>query len=419
MSEFEQLGISGWLQLGSAPTEAPMTTEGPASPTVPSSLPQTGPNLSPDRTSLPEIPKSPTMEQILAELPEKEGNGAHIMLSYDGAPATLTGRYASELVNILSGLEKKYGCGSTLYNHRQKGQIKSLLESGDYFADLILVPIKDAADYANQGLLLPIPTEDLSFDVEGAYYKTACEGLTNDEQSYFLLPSSETPYEKSVVIYCNTALLSRICSYDTDITQKACEGALTLELLCKYLRLAASGLPKGHSLAQSPYSRAELEGFFKKNAIGDDALEMADFVTSAITSSVAKEDAISDFFAGNTVFYIGLTEDLRQFREAADSFAILPLPKSSANEESYPVVYDSSEIYVFAFPKTSANMSSALDLINGLALCARAELRFDFIESLYSSYIREQNSIVFTGVSRFDGKIVYAIPEGSDEEEIQ
>ena len=146
---------------------------------------------------------------------------------------------------------------------------------------------------------------------------------------------------------------------------------------------------------------------------------MADFVTSAITSSVAKEDAISDFFAGNTVFYIGLTEDLRQFREAADSFAILPLPKSSANEESYPVVYDSSEIYVFAFPKTSANMSSALDLINGLALCARAELRFDFIESLYSSYIREQNSIVFTGVSRFDGKIVYAIPEGSDEEEIQ
>ncbi len=407
LNEFEQLGFMGWLELGSdtsAPSTLPTTEEVPSA--VPSSVPETtsgSPDTEDILTALPTVPTSPTMAEILEALEKKDLKGSTAMISYTGSPSMFTGIEAGNIMEIFKGIEKKYNADSTLFNERSKEKLEELLASGEYFADLILVPLKDAVKYSEEGWLLPINTENLSLENNGAYYVSAAEPYSQDGAPYFLIPSTSTPYESSIVIYCNTDLLARGTG-EEGIVSFTKNGKWDLELFCKYIRLAEDKLTEEYIICDTVLSQDTLTSLLCGGLQEGDTLEMAKYALNSFRYS-DKSTALRDFFEGNSLFYIGHTSDLREFRESGDSYALLPIPKKDKTEEDYTLYYDDSEVYVFAVPSASANYESALTIIDALAVCGRFELRYNFVESMYTYYIRQRDSIPYTGVSRYDGII--------------
>ncbi len=419
-SEFEQLGPNGWLELGSGEVEPNGTTEAPSA--VPSLTPENTtpsptntPNTSeptptititPDRTSLPEIPKSPTVEELLSALENKNFSKNTVMLSYTGDPEAFTGINSSKIITALGALQIKYSLGATLYNQRNTAELEDLLKKGEYFADLLYIPFSEAVSYAEKGYLTPITEGSLSFNTDGAYYPNAClPYMSGNGELYFVLPSASTPYESSIVIYCNTELLKGLTGL-TDIVSITNEGDLTVDLLYRYISAAKEGIKEtgedGITFLDTNLSRDFLTRASNALYRTEKNKDIASYLLELCSYS-SSEDSEKKFFNGETLFLISHVSSLRDFRESADAYAILPLPKDKAEDELYPVIYDPDKVYVFALPHTSVNSTEALALVDGISLISRYEFRYNFIESLYELYIRRHDSIPYTTVSRFDG----------------
>ena len=412
LSEFVQLGAEGWLELGSDPEITPEITTEEAPSSVPSSLPQstvpvtnTPESTETVITSLPIIPESPSISELIEKLSFKDFGKAPIMLSYTGDPRAFTGIGSDKIISAIDSLEKKYNLGKTLYNKRTLSQLDELLEGEEYFADLLYISYTDAVRYYRSGYLAPISKDLISLKTEGAYYPEATrDHLTPQGDMFFVLPSSSTPYESSIVIYCNTDLLSRATGL-SDIVNVTKEGALDIETLYKYVALSAEKLPEGYTSLSTDISPEILELVAQVEYSSKKGTDIAGYLLEHCSYCSAK-DGVQSFFDGNSVFYISTVSTLRDFREAADSYAILPFPKDNITDGEYPLIYHPDDIYVFAIPESAVNKEIGIALIDGLALCSRFEFRFNFIESMYASYIRQHDSIVYTGVSRLDGTSV-------------
>lgn len=422
LSELEQLGVKGWLELG-APlgikTEEPPkpvltpTPETPYPTTVITPSP-TAPDFDLP-TSLPIIITPPTITQIIDGLEHKYFDNIPVMLSYTGAPSAFSGVNSSAVISAVDYIEYRTSSGNTLFNHRDRDELESLLSGEEYFADVIYVPISDAIKYARLGYLSPINHDVLSIETEEVYYTDVCEQNSPDEYTYFTLPSFSTPYEHSIVVYCNTDLLARITG-DNSILTAVEEGAWTVDLLFKYISLAKENLSDGYLSADTKLSKELLTGTLLSCSLTDVTREIAEYIASAFNYS-EEDTAIESFFQGRTVFYIGETEDLRKFNKSADSYAILPLPCENQFEEKYPVMYDPDQVYVLAVPKTAVNADQAMIMMDMVAMGTRYQFRFDFIESMYAAYIRQNTSILYTSVSRFDGTVyTQPIKDNSQEE---
>lgn len=421
LSEFEQLGLSGWLQLGS-PLSGVSTKEPQDTATVvpvtttkaPVTQVTTMPPATDILTSLPIIDPPPSMQKLLEQTDYQDFMGIPTMLSYTGSPSAFTGINSTDILEALNYIESRNNSGATLFNQRDPQELESLLAGEEYFADIIYIPISDAVKYANAGYLSQLNHDILSIDTEGAYYSEVCRKLSPDEYTYFALPSFSTPYENSIVIFCNTDLLVRKTGED-NIIDLVANGKWTFDLMFKYMALAGENLEEGYVVADTGLSKELLTGTLRSCTLTDTSLEIADFITNHFRYS-NKNEALASFFEGKTLFYAGTSADLREFSASADSYAILPLPCEDEYQENNPVMYDPSEIYVLAVPKTAVNGNQAMQLLDKVALGARYQFRYEFIESMYAVYIRKDSSIFYTSVSRFDGG-VYIEPQKENETE--
>lgn len=425
LSEFEQLGIKGWLELG-APlagniTQTPFPTQ------APSEIPTTTPTATQGMTLMPTPPKTnyltslpiinipPSIQKLLEEMPHKNFGGIPIMLSYTGTPSAFAGVNSSAIAEALDYIEFRHGSGDTLFNQREREELEQLLSGEEYFADAVYIPIGDAIKYATLGYLAPINHDNLSIETEEVYYTEVCESNSPDEYTYFTLPSFSTPYENAIVIYCNTDLLARTVTSREEFFEYLENGKWDVDLMLKYMSLAKEKIGDEYIIADTKLSKELLIGTLTSCCSTDYTRAIAEHIGESFRYS-HKDTAIENFFQGNTLFYIGETADVRYFSKSADSYAIVPLPCEDRYQEKYPVMYNPQEVYVLAVPKSAANGEQAMMIMDMVALSTRYQFRYDFIEAMYAAYIRQNTSIYYTSVSRFDG-LVYVKPLMADNTE--
>ncbi len=392
IDDFQRLGLLGWLNTGVKKGETTATptsgvTDSPSSTPGSSSADLT---IAPFPTVLPVIPRFPDMQTLLSSLELDLTNGRSFIMYISDTP-NVYALYGETVEKQNSLISEKFGF--TISSHKESAETINKLVSGeDYFADLLYIPLSEAVSLANKGLLIPF-NEGQGNGNEELFYIT-----NRSDTAYYAVPSFSVPYESNIVIYCNTDILARMGKY-TDITQVTSNGSFDIGLFSQMLNI--SSLPEGVCPIVSRFDSGKLEGILSA-AQGYTESSISESVLDALTVK-SSEDALSEFYTGKALFMIADISDIRELYDSYDSYAILPMPKADASDKDYPSLFDSDTLYVYAIPKSAVNLSAAKSYIKARCFASKYQFRYEFAESLYSYYLRQESSTAHLGVSLFSG----------------
>ena len=392
IDDFQRLGLRGWLNTGlkTDKSETPVTS---SEPSFPFGTPSTKDTVAPDTSQLlPVMPEIPDMETIISEidltLPDRKS-----FIMYISSTPNVYALYGDTVETQNSLINEKFALGVSAHNDNIE-IIDELLKSGEYFTDLLYIPLSSAVEYAQIGLLLPFAGSEYE---QGNSVKYSINN--NNYSEYFVVPSFSVPYESNIVIYCNTDLLKGL-GVSEHIAEIASDGKFDADIFCRLIN--SVNLPENCYNIVSSFSSEKISRIF---------LSSADYSNSGLAETLLSHLDISDdqaaekeFYNGNALFLIADVSNLRKFSDSYDSYAILPLPKADINDEAYPTVFNSDSLYVYAIPKSSQNSAAAMSYVVIRSIASKYQFRYEFAESLYSFYLRQSLSVKHLGTSVFSGK---------------
>lgn len=121
-------------------------------------------------------------------------------------------------------------------------------------------------------------------------------------------------------------------------------------------------------------------------------------------------DAYSRFVAGESLFYIGTLGEIDAFSATDEVFGVLPLPKYSADDPSYPSLTDGSSMSVLACPMNVASTAGTGILLSALNAASCDEINDIFLQSV-EPYLRTNTDYLtlphLVGTPRFDRKFIF------------
>ena len=116
--------------------------------------------------------------------------------------------------------------------------------------------------------------------------------------------------------------------------------------------------------------------------------------------------------------FLNTIDAIRDNFDSYDSYAAVCLPKADKAQDDYNVVINPDEVYVFAIPKGSENINSVYTIINTLSGVSEYCYKYEFIDSLYTYFVRESGSIPYLGINSYN-RIVPRILVFGDEQLIK
>lgn len=433
VDELTGKGLWGWLGVDN-PLDKEVDTKQPV-PTFPSGVTMTEdvsteiPTSTPIVPSVTELPVSteekkpptyPTYQELLSNINAVNMNGASLMMACPVGSKVLTWQNAEMYNSIMSEVNKKANVNLVLNpqdGDKLEENLRNAVENNGYCADVLYLPLSVATRYAKEGLLAEIDPSKLS-SVSGAYDVDLNSAVTMDGKLYGVASSSSASYENNVVIYLNTDLLKRL-DIEFDSYKAVENNEWTWEMI--YMLCSAAKLKNDGSFSISGslwdanktqallYSSSGLQltasdvygdekSKFQKDANTEFMAKLSVFMNSG--NFISGDEASSAFYNGELLLLVGNVEELRKHYTSCDSFAILPLPKVDSLQGDYVTVCDPDETYVYAFPKNGENFDRVLYLVDLMSCVSRYCFKNDFIESLYSIYIRQSDSIAMLGIDK-------------------
>lgn len=386
IDDFQRVGLRGWLNTG---VKKGVSTTAVPSPSAPPASSDT-PGVTPLPTKLPVIPEIPDMQELISSLNLNLPDERSFFMYLSGTPNVYK-YYGGSVEKQNNLIYDKFGF--TVISHNDSAEnIEKMLSGDDYLADLLYIPLSQAVSLAEKGMLAP-------FGDEQNYGNWELLNITNrSDKEYYALPSFSVPYESNIVIFCNTELLARIGQY-TDITEKTANGEFDTALFSRMLDI--SSLPEGVCTLVSKFDSEKLERIFM-SAAGYEESGISKKVLDALDNK-GSEDASGEFYKGNALFMIADVSDIRELYDSYDSYAVLPMPKTDVSDTDYPAIFDSDTLYVYAIPEGAANSEVAKAYVKARCVASKYQFRYEFAESLYSYYLRQESSTPYMGVSLLRG----------------
>lgn len=409
-------------------TEPPRTSESALTPSQ-TSVPAT---VTEDNITIPEYPK---YEELLAKMSATNMAGKALMISCPTGSSVLTWQNAETANSIIEAVNNKFNTNMFI-NPQDESEItdnlKSALESDEYAADLLYLPLPLAMEYAKAGYLAEIDISRLSGEI-GAYDTDINSAITIDGKTYALSSAISASYENNVVIYINTDLLERL-DIELDVYSTVEEKEWTWEMIYMLCSAAKEKNDGSFAISGSLWEKNKTKALLFSSSgmqlsisdkYGD---EKADFQKGSFPRFLDEisvfmngedflvgEEAREAFYKGELLLMVGNVGELREHYDSYDSFAILPMPMMDKSQDDYVTVCDPDEVYVFAIPINCENSENILYLLDVMSYVSRYCFKYDFIESLYSVYIRQSQSIPLLGIDHNNRFVPRILAFGDDE----
>lgn len=438
VDELTGKGVWGWLGIENPFMESTETAEPTVEPVVTPSIPSTvEPTADTETSSMPTLPPAiptgtipnyPGYKELIEKITSADFAKKPLMVACPTDSYVLTRQNAETVNSIISYVNQRFN--SYLFINPQDvdvitANLINSAENGEYAADLLYIPLPLAMEYAKQGLLAEIDINRLSGE-SGCYDTDINSAVLVDGKSYAISSSITAAYENNVVIYLNTDLLERL-DIELDVYKSVEEKEWTWEMIYMICSAAQEKIEKGETgnmdfeISGSVWDENKTKTLlfsssgmqlslpdkygtekpdFQKDSYPEFLAELSVFMNSGefLTGDTAKEA----FYKGELLMMVGSVGEVRENYHSYDSFAVLPMPLVDSHQENYVTVCDPEDIYVFAIPQNSENASTVLFLLDVMSYGSKYCFKYEFIESLYSIYIRQSRSIPFLGINSYD-----------------
>lgn len=338
---------------------------------------------------------------ILAPYPAYSFSSDAITVATDSFSPLLTKRemLSSSVSDIFTAIEEKYDTFLSVQNYPAESllsQCEESVKNGEYFADVIAIPLKDLPKYLEKNLLLPIRLLPFVREDSAGVDREATAAIAKDGEKYALLGSGSLAELGVVTMLFNMDLL-RSLGVEEDLIVKAENGEWTWDLFLTTLERAKEALPEGVSLLGTTLKREILAvaaydscGHFAGEAPDADAIARLDRMLACCTLS--EGEAERAFRDGKLLFMIGHTDDLYDYPTAKGIWSCLPMPKAEKDAE-YVCLYDPERTYVYGVLNRTVRSDHAGIYLQAAEAAAAGSCLSTLYYELLAGYIRDGSCI--------------------------
>ena len=250
---------------------------------------------------------------------------------------------------------------------------KTAIETGAFYADLLIVPQKSIGYLRQNGVLY-----DLKELYDDALGEDDCDvantlQMLGGNSLYGVVGNGVLSPGAYYCVFFNKDITNSF-GLTSELYENAKNGNWTLSSMVESGRECVSGdvfvtgsekqeafIEALFSASGMKYFNTENEGLPTVKDNGDRFGDFVEYMRQLIVSGelIIGDDAFDMFKNGKSVFYI---DTLDKALELNNNFGILPLPKYDAEQDKY-YTHTSGEALVFTVPKTKAKTEYSLDLI--------------------------------------------------------
>ncbi|MCI8332470.1 MAG: extracellular solute-binding protein [Clostridiales bacterium] len=327
----------------------------------------------------------------LDELPDADLEGvtlaltAHHKADFDDDSGDL---FSAALSARTAAVQDKYHVGVAVVEKDAASlyyDLQNSVAKGEYYSDLVAVPLSWYGRFAADGLLSPL-ADWPEVALDKPYYVNT-DALIFQGGQYGVIGAANQRAKYAYCVYFNAALAEQA---DLDLYGLVADGEWTWDL---FLSLLEGRYDAGVACA----SREELiNGMFTSSGLSYTALVDGIRIGSAVgertdgvidrAKRLLEEGAFADvdnpagFFAGGgCLFYIGTLSEAYSLNDMPDSYGILPLPCYEKGE-AY-ASYVSGDMPVLCIPAGAASSAHA-----GLLLEAYSAASYETVDKAYLSW---------------------------------
>ena len=354
-------------------------------------------------------------------------NKASVFYNEEGAASSISRAVEDRTVF----LKDKYGANVTVKEVSSKdltNELKTAIESGIPYCDMICVSAKDTVKLYTAGLLgdmnkLP------SFDIESAYFDpNNAKALATNSTLYMLADPTAQVYEETYVMFFNRDLVNTAAGKDPE--SLVMQGKWTWDAFNETARAAA---PKVYNKSASDilvdtfgYASYYSEGTFPLVMWNSCGLHLVDntyknpvslsMTVDEITSYASKlkssynsrgrfplegADAAKAFEEGRLAFFCNKLDYFYALRDGTtlgSNYGMLPMPKYDENQKDYHCMVG-SDARVFSIPKSVENADESRKMFVSAviqATCAsgRTTIKKAFLNHHIATYLNNNAETV-------------------------
>lgn len=427
VDELTGKGLWGWLGIDNpfeSVTLVPSTPSGTGTEGVPpsSSVNTNTPGKPTGSLPVTKIPEYPSVDDLISELEKLDMKKNPIVIGCIEGSSLLNSYNTNTMYSIQNKVNDYYNGGMFMNIDSYEGMeagLNGALDGGVY-ADLLYLPLTVAVEYAKKGLLEEIDVTRIPSIGDG-YNSSLNEALKIDGKHYAVSSPYFYNYENNAVLYINTDLLKRL-DVEFDIYDCIEKGEWTWETVYMICRAAQDAKEKeglDFTIGGSLYDEAVTKALFYSSTA--DQLSYADssgvclgeFIDEfkypymltgietymTVDEFICGDDAKEKFYRGELLLMLGNVGTVREYYQSYDSYAAVCLPKGGVNQEDYTTVIIPGQTYVFAIPKNGQYVDEVYSIMEALSYASRYCYKYEFIESLYSIYVRQSGSIPSFGIN--------------------
>lgn len=399
----------------STETESPLPTEGTL----------TTPSYHTPEASAPTAP-SYTPENQLKLLADRDFGGTYFVVVQEKGLENAIFPESDELVSVYADrrnrlVQEKYNvqlAERQLTAEEIIAELSANAKTGVYFCDLLIVSPSLLKELQSLGLLVSLDSLPF-FETDSVCISAEATAELNADWAgiYGIWGDVLRQPTKQLCVYYNTALAAELDCPNFYASVK--EGRWDFASL---LTASALTAPDGRVggllydgdaadllLAASGITSSSEEG---KALLADAShLSLVERLNAQLLPDSAEgKDAYERFVAGESLFYIGTLGEYSSFAQTDTAFGILPLPKYSVADESYPGVTEQGNLPVLACPVNMTTAEGTGIMLSALNAASCDEINSIFLQSI-EPYVRDNGSTLMIpyliGDLHFDRKLIF------------
>lgn len=311
--------------------------------------------------------------------------------------------YVEEQLNIM--LAEKIVHPDTMYD-----EIKQAVKSSSYYADLILIPQTRIGQFAGDGLIANLAgLPGIKFDA-GYYNTSSVAAAGGNSKVYAIAGDACADYESLSAVFFNKTLLSQLTQ--ESIYSLVDNGSWTWAKFFEYAD-SVSSLGEGYySLgyentamyiqdlifisAGMQFTNCNYGGMPQIAFSAETANPVVDIIKRALNHPLKYADttsAVSAFANGSTLFLIDKLSTMTTLSTSTCDWGLIPLPKYTAEQESYRTLASSDDAMFFAMVPTVSDAQKISDVLAMINISSYGETPDSLANNAMSYYLRDNSSV--------------------------
>ncbi len=304
-------------------------------------------------------------------------------------------------------------------------QLRQSMLSESYFADIVMIPQNKISGFAALGVIRNLRSMP-SFDYSARFlFSTSVAAGGGGDAVYGVASYASLEPDSLCGIYFNKDILSSLGLESPYALVK--KGEWTVE---KYKEYAAAASAAGYAVYGAESTSEYLTdlfyfsqggrlidyqiGQFPTLLIGgEQSLNIARSASSVVNTGPAVfEGAVDSFAGGKSLFLIEKLSCVKTLADAACNWGLLPLPKYSADQQSYSSLAVSDSAMFFALPTGAPDYTMSGDVINAVSIMSYGYTADAYVTDAMYYYLRDNSSAEMMGIIMsnpvYDGAYTFA-----------